>query len=225
MTPAELGLTQKEYIFVLAYIEDDNGTKAAIKAGYATKSAHVTASKLLKKPKITEAMTKVAAAMLRKYEVTPERVLKELVLIGFANMQNYTRLFGGDPVLDFTEAHGDRDKMAAVMELQTEDYMDGRGEDARAVKKIKMKLYPKTPALVRLGEYLGLFEKQKSQGNTTFEFTMQMGEGDGARIRIDGGGDDSLIEAAYSAETGVYQSTDLPQATPGDIRTEGSERK
>lgn len=56
-------LTPKERRFVTAYIGEaaGNGTKAAILAGYAKKSAAVTASQLLRKPNIAAELTKVVA--------------------------------------------------------------------------------------------------------------------------------------------------------------------
>jgi phage terminase small subunit len=47
-------LTDKQRKFADAYFELSHGTKAAIQAGYTENSAHVTASNLLKNPKIKE---------------------------------------------------------------------------------------------------------------------------------------------------------------------------
>lgn len=51
----------KEDIFALEYLKDFNGTQAAIRAGYAKKSAHVTASRLLKKAKVSRAIREAVA--------------------------------------------------------------------------------------------------------------------------------------------------------------------
>jgi phage terminase small subunit len=65
---AKADLTPKERAFVTSYLVDGNGTQAAIRAGYAKQSAHVTASQLLRKPKIAaaiaQAQTKVEAATI-----------------------------------------------------------------------------------------------------------------------------------------------------------------
>lgn len=50
---------------------------------------------------------------------------------------------------------------AAVQELTTEEYLEGRGEDAKLVKKTRIKLHGKEPALVNIGKHLGMFEKDK----------------------------------------------------------------
>lgn len=49
-----MALTHKMRLFALEYLVDRNGTRAATAAGYGKKSAHVTASRLLRDPKIAE---------------------------------------------------------------------------------------------------------------------------------------------------------------------------
>jgi phage terminase small subunit len=50
-----------------------------------------------------------------------------------------------------------RDQTAALSEVTIDDYVDGRGEDARDVKRIRFKLQPKIEALDKLGRHLGMF--------------------------------------------------------------------
>src|SRR4051812_6766542 len=47
-----LALAPRKAIFVAEYVKDGNGTQAAIRAGYAAKSAHVAAYRLLKDDKV-----------------------------------------------------------------------------------------------------------------------------------------------------------------------------
>lgn len=46
------GLNPQQIKFCLEYVKDYNGTQAAIRAGYEEKSAHVQASRMLKKDKV-----------------------------------------------------------------------------------------------------------------------------------------------------------------------------
>ena len=48
----ERGPTERQLRFAVAYARLANGTKAALEAGYAQKSAHVTASQLIRDPKV-----------------------------------------------------------------------------------------------------------------------------------------------------------------------------
>jgi phage terminase small subunit len=56
----------------------------------------------------------------------------------------------GDPYLDFSALS--RDQTAALSEVTVEDFLDGRGEGARSVRRVKFKLHDKRAALVN---YLG----------------------------------------------------------------------
>ena len=89
--------------------------------------------------------------------IAATRVLEELAKLAFANMADYMRVGpGGDPVLDFSKLT--RDQAAALVEVTVEDYVDGRGEDARQVRRVKFKLASKLVALELLGKHLGLFK-------------------------------------------------------------------
>ena len=48
------------------------------------------------------------------------------------------------------------DDWAAISEVQTEDYVDGRGEDARSVKKVKVKMHDKLRALDAMAKHVGI---------------------------------------------------------------------
>ena len=61
----------------------------------------------------------------------------------------------GDPVLNFAKLT--RNQAAALVEVTVEDFLDGRSEDAREVRKVKFKLADKRGALDLLGKHLGLF--------------------------------------------------------------------
>ena len=81
---------------------------------------------------------------------------EQLTKIGFANIQDYVRIGpDGDPVLDFENLT--RDQAAALQEVTVETYMEGRGKNAREVKKVRFKLADKRAALVDLGRHHKLF--------------------------------------------------------------------
>jgi phage terminase small subunit len=99
------------------------------------------------------------ARAVTKLAVTKERVLAELAKLAFANMLDYLKIGpDGDPVLHFAKLT--RDQAAALTEVTVEDYLDGRGEDAREVRKVKFKLADKRGPLVDLGKHLGLFKER-----------------------------------------------------------------
>jgi len=92
----------------------------------------------------------------KRAEITISDVITELGLIGFANMQDYINTTeDGDAYINLSQLT--RDQAAAIGEITCEDYVDGRGEDARDVKKMKFKLLDKRAALVDIGKHLGAF--------------------------------------------------------------------
>lgn len=143
-------LTPKQQRFVEEYLVDLNGTQACIRAGYSAKGASVQACRLLANAKVQDAIQAGRDALSRRTEITADRVLKELAKIGFANMADFVDNLG-----DISEL--DRDLAAAIAEVVVDEYVEGKGEDARPVKRTRIKLLDKRAALVDLGKYLGLF--------------------------------------------------------------------
>jgi phage terminase small subunit len=149
-------LTRKQARFVAEYLIDLNATQAAIRAGYSARNAGKIGPELLGKTRISSAIDEAHEARSQRTGVTADRVVAELAKIGFANMQDFMKAApGGDPYLDFSALS--RDQAAALQEVTVEDYVEGRGEDKRDVKRVKFKLADKRAALVDLGRHLGLF--------------------------------------------------------------------
>lgn len=80
-------LTPKQALFVAEYLIDGNGTRAAIAAGFAQKSAAVTGARLLKRPVIAELITERQAHRARRLEVTADRVTEELAKLAFYDVR------------------------------------------------------------------------------------------------------------------------------------------
>lgn len=106
---------------------------------------------------------KAVEKAIERTAITKERVLTELAKIGFANMMDYMRVGpDGDPHLDFSAIT--RDQAAALVEVTVEDFKDGRGEDARDVRRVKFKLADKKGALVDIGREIGMFISRSEVG-------------------------------------------------------------
>lgn len=159
-----MSLTAKQERFVAEYLIDLNATQAAIRAGYSEKTATEQGSRLLTNVKVQEAIAKGQNKTAEKLEITKDRIVEELAKIGFSNMLDYMRAGSdGDPYLDFSDLT--REQAAALSEVTVEDFKDGRGEDARDVRRIKFKLHDKKGALVDLAKMLGfMVEKHEHSG-------------------------------------------------------------
>lgn len=153
-------LSPKQKLFVDEYLIDLNATQAAIRAGYSKKTAGWIGNQLLVKNHIAQAVQKAMEKRSCRTEITQDRVLQELAKLGFANMADYMSIgAGGAPVLDFSKLT--RDQAAALVEVTVEDFVDGRGEDSRDVRRVKFKLADKRAALVDMGKHLGMFIERK----------------------------------------------------------------
>lgn len=102
---------------------------------------------------------RVTEKVVERAVITTEQVLEELAKIGFANMLDYAKISGeGEPYISMSEVT--RDQAAAIASFTVEDFKDGRGEDARDVRKVTFKLHDKRAALVDIGSHLGMFKKE-----------------------------------------------------------------
>lgn len=82
-------LTAKQEAFCQAYVANgDNGTQAAISAGYGKAGAAVQALDNLRNPKIENRIAEIRASIPKKTGVTPEFVMNGLVEVYNRAMQN-----------------------------------------------------------------------------------------------------------------------------------------
>ena len=149
-------ITPKQQRFVSEYLIDLNATQAAIRAGYSPRTAKQMGTENLAKPVLAAAIQKAMADRGKRTEIEADDVIRELAKIGFANMMDYTRVTDeGEMVVDLSKIT--REQAAAIGEVTVEDFMDGRGDDARAVRRVRFKLADKRAALVDLGRHFALF--------------------------------------------------------------------
>lgn len=166
-----MALNAKRTRFVAEYLKDLNGTQAAIRAGYSEKTAYSQADRLLNYAEVRSEIERRQAKLAEKHGITVDRIIEELAKIGLANMGDYTRLAGSERVIDLSETT--RDQLAAVSEMTVEDFTLGRGDDARDVRRVKVKLADKRAALVDLGKHLGMF-REKIDLTVTDDFAAQL---------------------------------------------------
>ncbi len=153
-------LTAKQQRFAEEYLIDLNATKAAIRAGYSVKSARQQGQRLLSNAAIALTTEQAMAEREERTNVTQDRVLQELALIGFADMGDFVRINEhGDPFLDLSNIPNGA--LRIVSEITQDEYVEGNGEGAREVKKTRIKLHPKIPALVSMGKHLGMFIEKR----------------------------------------------------------------
>src|SRR5688572_28066046 len=164
-TKAEPKLTPKQEKFCQTYIETGNASEAYRKAYSAAnmkdKQVWEESCKLLKTPKVSQRVELLREGIQKRHEITVDRVIRELALIGFSNMLDYVQpQDDGTAYVDLSKLT--RDQAAAISEVTVESYTEGGGEEAKPVKRVKFKLSDKRAALVDLGKHLGMFPTQVS---------------------------------------------------------------
>ena len=155
MPRAKKKLTAQQELFIAAYVKRPNATRAAIVAGYSEASAHTIGWEQLQIPDVQAEVQARLKRIAGRYEITADRIIHELAKTALANMADYTSVLDdGTIVNDFTGV--DRDQMAAVSEITVEEYVEGRGDNARNVRKTKFKLADRNKALMDLAKLLNV---------------------------------------------------------------------
>lgn len=144
-------LTPREARFVEEYLVSLNGTKSAIAAGYGKKSAHVTASQLLRKPNVAAALERAIAARSERTGITQDRVLQEIEHIAFSDYRHYEMDVRSGSV---TLAPGAPDAAArAIASIKHRVIPYGDGDQ---IHELEVKFWDKLPALKIAGKHVGL---------------------------------------------------------------------
>jgi len=146
--------------FVNEYLKDLNATQAAIRAGYSEKTAYSQGQRLLKKVEVKAAVDAAIARRDKRLEVDQDKVIRELVKIGLADIKDYLSYRSekklvfvdddGEPIIDYQP----------IIELVPSDDVDGTlvQEVSLSQKGVfSFKLADKMKALELLGRHLGMF--------------------------------------------------------------------
>ncbi|WP_447579921.1 terminase small subunit [Acinetobacter baumannii] len=176
------GLTKKQKRFVEEYQIDLNATQAYIRAGSSAKNdniAGVEAHKLLRNPKIEDAVAEAMNERSKRTEITADMVLNEYAKIGFSNISDYLKINTSERVVDFeVDEDGNRKPIkewVQSVELFDTDSVDREKMDAVAEIKqtkdgIALKLHDKKGALDSIARHLGMFtDKIEHSGSISYE--------------------------------------------------------
>lgn len=161
-----MALTPKQEKFAQLYVKYGHATKAYLEAypvsrDWKESSVNVEASKSLNKPKIAERIKELQDRLSSALDITPDRVLKELARIAFANLQN---------VLDengtlLPQKDWPKDTAPAIQSIKIKQTSHGD-------QVAEVKLWPKTAALESLSKHLGLFERDNRQKDIPINLTV-----------------------------------------------------
>lgn len=163
---------ERRKAFAREYIRNGrNGTQAAITAGFAPKSADVTAAQLLGDPRVRALIDEMTASAAQISGLSLERTLQEVARLAYADPR---RMFRPDGTL--IPVHEMDDDVAATVasfehETKVTDGEDGIGTIARVAK---LKTWDKNAALEKAMKHLGLYERDNAQRGENLAVTVKL---------------------------------------------------
>lgn len=142
------GLSPKQAMFVMEYLIDLNATQAAIRAGYAPRSASTEGARLLANDKVQAYIDDLMDARAHRMLISQDKVVRELARVAlFDPHQVYDEEGRLRPIRDMPA-----DIRAAISSIK--HLSDG---------SIEVKFWDKNSAIDKLMKHMGLFEKDNRQ--------------------------------------------------------------
>lgn len=135
--------------FVEEFIVDDNATQAAIRAGYAPRSARSQASRLLTKPDIQAELQAARARRSKRTEIDQDAVLIELAKLTFSNITDFVDISpAGIVIKDITTLS--KELTACIESVKSTPNQFGQ--------TVMIKLHSKTKAIELAMRHLGMMK-------------------------------------------------------------------
>lgn len=134
-----------------------NASKASRESGF---NEWYGCTQLAKHQLIIKEVERYRASRAKKFEVSSDRIIAELVKIAFGSLSDFLIIAkDGTPVIDCSEAG--LEEIAALAEITQDTYTErtGRGEDAieEPVKKTRIKMHSKVQALDLLSRIFKMY--------------------------------------------------------------------
>ena len=149
---ARTTLTAKQAAFVAEYLIDLNATAAAGRAGYKGRHLDSVAARLVSNSQVQAAIAAAQEARSERTNITQDRVLTELAVLGFSDLRHYVltdrgnvQLAEGAPSAAMRAVSSIKRKTKVVNEITTE-------------YEVEIKLWDKPAALKMAGQHLGMFK-------------------------------------------------------------------
>ena len=142
---------------------------------------------MLSNPKVQARLAELQKEKFEKLDMAAEKVLVQLDRLGFSNILDYIRTTeSGDAYVDLSKLT--REQAAAIQEITVDEYTEGRGKEAREVKRTRIKLADKLRALELRGKHERLFTDRVEVTDTT-NYLIEQLEAARKRVEADERGD------------------------------------
>ena len=145
-------LTARQSRFVEEYLVDLNATRAAVRAGYSTRSADKLGARLVAKGGVAAAIRVAISERTARTQVSQDSVIDELVKLAFSNIRDLV-CWGPDGVRVRDSGLLAQHTSVTVAEVSHVSTTSG--------SSTKVRLHDKVAALRLLGHHLGMFGKER----------------------------------------------------------------
>jgi phage terminase small subunit len=144
-------LSAQQRQFAEEYIRDLNGTAAAIRAGYAPKSAQASASRLMNTVAVSHYIDSLMEERSERVQITADIVVRELAGLALSNIINYD--FDEEGFVTLRPGAPDI-ALRAVKKIKRRVRYDENGDK---IIETELELWDKNAAIRMLGKHLGMF--------------------------------------------------------------------
>ena len=149
-------LSQTEFKAVEFYMQGCGKTESMLKAGYSKTYSEHRQTHFFNREDISREVEQRRWTMKTRNNKIVDRIQDELAKIAFFNIGEVIEITEeGDVIFNYDAAT--MDEFAAIGEITVETYVEGRGEEAETVKRVKVKPYDKKAALDSLARIHGMF--------------------------------------------------------------------
>ncbi len=153
-------LTEKERIFCHQYIIDWNGARSAREAGYSENSDRQIAEQNLSKLYIQQYIDFIKNDFEKEAGISKLRQLNELKLIAYSSIEHLHETW--IKFEDYEEIKKDNPGILRAIEgTESKTEFKTVEEVVVEIKYIKLKLWPKIPALTEINKMQGYYEAEK----------------------------------------------------------------
>lgn len=164
-------LSLKQLAFCREYVKDYNGTQAAIRSGYSKKTAQEQSSQHLSKLIIQKEIARREGLIENKTTVTKEKILRELSLLGFSDMQDHLTIDDsgcvqaiGINALPVGASRAIKKVKEKRVIKSVQGTKDKPSDDVILESTFEYELHDKINPLIQMGKELGMFRDRKEIG-------------------------------------------------------------
>lgn len=186
-------LSQSQYLAVEYFLQGKSKAEALLLAGYSHSTATKNPASVFERPCVAAAIEERRNSMVKRADAIVDRIMDEYAKIAFFNMGTLVEVTDeGELVFNFEDVT--MDEMAAIGEITVEEYKDGKGRDARTVKRVKVKPHDKKAALDSLAKIHNLLADNVNLNDGTMTLEERILAG---RKRLNKPGAPTVTDAEY----------------------------